>query len=268
MHLPKVQNKSQLERLLTIDSLKKESIYSMIGRMEVLLDFLDANPEYAPLTPFLKTYYFVTRASATKFLLYKHYFSSLRDYEALDVYFASLYFTPMLRFLMTGNTDAPWKTYFEYCMSGEDNHFLQIMLGINAHINSDLYKALVYLPYDHHNDFLLVNRILKEVSPSVIDLLAKDYDLIGIGGLYFKHFIEEEFKTTILKWRLKAWSNAHPPIPYHHGDIMNTVNTHTEQIGQTLIENFNNVYHLKKLPSSIKAINSAEIDLIKIFLQH
>src|SRR5437016_5673531 len=95
-------NTSELHRLLSIPNPKDETIFGVIGRMEVLLDLFERNEQYHSLLPFLKTYYYVTKASAEKYVQRRHFFWSLRDYETLDVYFASLYFKPLLAFLVEG----------------------------------------------------------------------------------------------------------------------------------------------------------------------
>lgn len=73
MKYPPVKNLNQLEKLLTIRDLSQESIYGVIGRMEVLIEYFN-QPGLLGFLSFLRTYYYVTRASAEKYLFYRHFF--------------------------------------------------------------------------------------------------------------------------------------------------------------------------------------------------
>ncbi len=261
MKLPSLKNKSQIQKLLTLDNPRQESIYGVIGRMEVLLDFFLGNPQLYTLVPFLKTYYFVTKKSADKYIFYKHYFWSLKDYETLDVYFASLYFEPLLAYLENREVPAPWKNYFAYCQKENGIPFLQIILGINAHINSDLYKSLIDLKYNHVGDFFLVNKILKEVAPDVIKFLALEKDLVGIGGMVFKDLIHAQFENTILKWRSDAWINARNTNKANSEKRYKEITENTEGIAKKLIEDFSSIYGFKNIPNAIREVNSLSVNL-------
>ena len=108
-------NKSQLQKLLTIEDPQKETVYGIVGRMEILLDFFQKNPSCHGFIPFLITYYYVTKAGAEKYLAKANYFHSVRNYEILDIHFASLYFHPLLLYLTEESYHSPWRTYFRYC---------------------------------------------------------------------------------------------------------------------------------------------------------
>jgi hypothetical protein len=262
MRLPSLKNKSQIEKLLLIEDPRKETIYGVVGRMEVLMDYFLGNPSLYPLVPFLKTYYFVTKKSADKYVFYKHYFYNLKDYETLDVYFASLYFEPLLRFLEKKEVAPPWQHYFDYCQKIGGIPFLQIILGINAHINSDLYKAIVDLKYSHVGDFFLVNKILKEVAPDVIKFLAMEKDLVGIGGLVFKDLIHAQFENTILKWRSDAWINSRRTTKANYASHYESISENTEKIAVKLTQDFASIYSFKNIPGAIREVNSLSVNLI------
>jgi len=209
MHGLVITNKSQLRELLTINHPDKETMYGIVGRMEVLIDFFAKEPAYHSLIPFLTTYFYVTKASIEKYTHYRHYFWNLRDHETLDIYFATLYFKPLLRFLLEGKCESPWKQYFLYCQKPDGIPIIQILLGVNAHINTDLYAAVVNLPYKHEHDYFLINDILQEVVPNVMKYLTYSrHDLFGLTGLTFKDFIINEFHSVIERWRSEAWAHA------------------------------------------------------------
>jgi len=224
--------------------------------MEVVLSLFESQTQYHHLIPFLKTYYLVTKATAEKYIFYKHYFANLKDIEILDVYFATLYFHPLLEYLEKGKSSRPWNQYFNYCSQLDSLPMLQILLGINAHINSDLYSSLVHLKYSHKDDFLLVNKILQEIAPKIILFLAKEHDLIGLSGLAFSDFMNEEFKEVIVRWRKDAWENAQNTTRENKEKLYKEVVNRTEIIAISLIQDFTSIYHLRNLPNSIRDINS------------
>lgn len=256
MRLPLVRSKTQLSRLLTIEDPFQETIYDVVGRMEVVLSLFESQVTYHHLIPFLKTYYLVTKATAEKYILYKHYFSNLKDIEILDVYFAMLYFHPLLEYLEKGKCSQPWYQYFNYCTQADSLPMLQILLGINAHINTDLYSSLVQLKYSHEADFLLINKILQEIAPKVILFLAKEHDLIGLGGLAFSDFMNSEFQEVIVRWRKDAWENAQNTTRVNQEKLYKEVVSRTEIIAISMIQDFTSIYHLRNLPDSIRDINS------------
>lgn len=250
-----------MQRLLTIEDPSQESIFGVIGRMEILLDYLSVTPGKENLIPFLKTYYWVTKRAAEKYVLYKHYFWSLKDYEALDVYFASLYFKPLLAYLEKKEVAKPWSSYFDYCQKKDGLPFLQILLGINAHINTDLYQSIMVLGYKNKNDFFLVNTVLREIVPDVIKLLAMEHDLVGISGLAFRDFINGEIRNTVIRWREEVWENAQETNIDLAAENYQNIAQNTDNLAKELIDSFTNIYHFHQMPVNIKKINQSSVKL-------
>lgn len=255
-------NKTQLQRLLDFPT-SHETIFGVVGRMKVLLDFLKSDPQYYGFVPFLQTYYYITKDAAQKYVARKHFFWSLHDYEQLDIYFAKLYFKPMLTFLEHGEMTSPWKQYFEYCQHPQGVPFLQMLLGINAHINCDLYKSLIDLEYKHQHDFFLVNDILLEVTPQVMQFLAvSHHDIIGVTGMVWKDFAVNQLQTVIERWRSEAWVHA-TLTPIHEKERYNErMVVETEHIGEKLIRDFIDIYHMKHLPQIISHITSSYVRMM------
>jgi hypothetical protein len=255
-------NKTQVHKILTIDDIHKETIYGVIGRMEVLLEYFEKNPKFHSLTPFLKTYYLVTKASSEKYIAYKHYFHNIRDHELLDIYFATLYFKPLLYYLQTGKALSPWKHYYSYCKKPDGLPFLQMLIGINVHINADLYASLVYLPYKHKNDFFLVNQILEEVLPAVLHFLAfSKHDVIGVSGLFLKGFILAEFHKVIERWRMEAWVNASKTNNINKAAYLRSITKSTEAISEQLIDELHHLYAINKISQAPSLINTLSVKL-------
>lgn len=263
MWLPFFKNKSQLHRLLIIDNPRKESIYSIVGRMEVLIDMFSKRHELRGLLPFLKTYYFVTRQAGEKYILYKEYFDHPKDYEILDIYFASLYFKPLYAYLEEHAYHKPWQHYFHYTTKSDALPILQILLGINAHINTDLYASLVHLKYDHTADYLRVNTILKEVMPDVLRLLAKEHDLVGLSGLMHGELIHTEFKTIIERWRLDAWQNAQRTTSANAQIYFRTIANNTEAVAEQLVKSADDLTHFKHVLTSVIKLHTLSVQVLE-----
>lgn len=236
-----------------------ESIFGIVGRMELLLDYFAQYKQYSSLIPFLNTYYIITKTVALR-LSEPRYFRNPAALQKLDVYFASLYFKPLAIYLNTGTAPEPWKTYFRYCSQAKGSAFLQMMLGINAHINGDLTKTVMDTKYKADKDYELINEILREKIPDVMSFLAfHEGDALGATALMFRQLVEKEFETVIVKWRSLAWDNAQSmrrrPLPYRG------IHNQTEQIAQQLIEIFKHRYEIKKLPHNFAELQALHIKI-------
>ncbi len=248
-----LQDNFSLRKLLVIDNLKDETIYTIIGRMEVLLKYFKENKKHNSLAPFLETYLLVTIAVAEKYNLKKSYFSEFKSIEKLDIYFASLYFSPVLNFIETGKSTKPWQSYFKYISDNNGIPFLQIILGINSHINADLFTSISKLKYSNEKDYFLVNDILMEVIPDVMKILIKRHDLLGFGSLVFKNFITNEFHMVIEKWRSDAWANHLVKTNPHY------IIENTEKLGEELTNTITDIYNQKN-PLGVMKINRLSVN--------
>lgn len=252
-------NHSQVKKLLIIENLEKETIYGIVGRMELLTDYFRTREQYRPLLPFLMTYYYVTKEVADTYITHKHFFTSTKELEKQDVYFASLYFTPLLEFLETGKTNKPWQTYFRYCKQPEGLPFLQLLLGINAHINGDLCQSISHLHYTYHKDFLLINDILIDVIPKVMQYLAfGHHDIFGTSGMVFKKFMVHKFHRIIKQWRLTAWENAQEK---NQKQATSYIAKKTEEIGKECIDLFSFTYMFEHPLQVVKVLQSLSVAL-------
>jgi hypothetical protein len=260
--LKALKNIEQLRVLLTISDDKTETIYGVMERMRMLLIIFEKEPKYRGLSPFLQTYYFVTREAAGRYEQKENSFSHTRDHELLDVYFASLYFKPLLAFLEKGECLSPWKSYFAYCQNPRGIPFLQVLLGINAHINTDLYSALVACEYKHKIDYDVMNDVLLEVMPKVMWFLAiKRRDFIGMGGIVMPSFMKYEFCLIIEKWRRDVWHNALATNEKNKKGYYAQISKETEEIGIALTKRFTDLYRLRGMITILSAINNLSVTL-------
>ena len=258
-HHSKMTNKN-LRNLLLIPDLKKETIFDVVGRMKVLLDFFTQSHKYKNFTPFLWIYYLITKTVAERSM--NGYFRNPRALERLDVCFAFLYFDPLLQFLENGRSPKPWKNYFQYCAGGSGTPFVQMLLGINSHINGDLLTAIITTQYKEKNDFQKINKILNDEIPAMIRFLAfHEHDIYAFGGMVFKQFVQREFKETIVNWRNIVWKN------YSGLNAKNIIRAkrqyfnQTEEIAGNIIDIFSEATRLLHIPSLVSKLNSLTIDL-------
>lgn len=237
---------------------EQETIYSIVGRMDTLIENFNQNPQYRHLLPFLETYYLVTRSVAEKGLD-QHYFEDKQALDALDIHFADLYFKPLLAFLTDSEKQKPWKTYFEHCLSPSSRPFVLMLLGINAHVNADLPCALADLNYRNKKDFLKINLILEKTIPSIMSYLAfHEHDLLGAGGVIFKHFMTREFHEIIVNWRAQAWKNAQKIRTERDRQKLFS---ETEKAAKKIVKLFDNLYNLTNMSRIIPELHKVKVKL-------
>ncbi|MDQ6985924.1 MAG: DUF5995 family protein [Candidatus Dojkabacteria bacterium] len=111
-----------------------ETVEDVVTKMNLLSRFFQSYSDLSGFIPFLETYKYVTG----EVYLSRETFNSFPQTENLDIFFANLYFKPIYSFLTEGKMPLPWRTYLEYCNNNFHNPFLQVLIGICVHINSDL----------------------------------------------------------------------------------------------------------------------------------
>lgn len=186
-----------------------ETMFGILGQMAILRELLRGEATYRPLLPFLEVYFRVTKSVVVVQLTNAHMFRSREALERLDVHFALLYFNALFAFLTTGNCLTPWRTYFEYCQKSKGSAFVQMLLGINAHINGDLAVALRTCSYEIEEDFLTINTLLQEqIRGMLLHLVRLHGDLISAGAFLASRTSTELFKDTIVQWREIAWTHG------------------------------------------------------------
>lgn len=197
-----------LQQILQFDP-TTEPVVGVLGRMEVLRVLFTTEAWYKPLLPFLEVYYRVTKAVVVGELTNRYAFQNRVALERLDVHFALLYFNALFAFLSAGNCPTPWRTYFDYCQKSTGSAFVQMLLGINSHINGDLAVALHACSYTVQEDFLIINLLLHEQMRATLAHLAWRYaDFISAGACVAARTSAELFKDTIVQWRENAWKQS------------------------------------------------------------
>lgn len=257
-----------LEKLLRPIEDDEISIVDVIGKMKGLLLFFQSDKKYCNFIPFLKVYLHVTEAVLKEYLKNQNYYKDFKHTEIVDVRFAELYFQPMKTYLLTGQKSMPWKTYFDYCEKKDGIAFVQILLGINAHINADLLKIVLNYPYTFKEDFFIVNEILIETIPSMMLDLVKDHkDMYGIGGLLFSPITRYEFNQTVVRWRKLVWDNAEAIKYASITDFKGGYMEQTEYLGIKIVEIFEKIQSFDHILTHIEKLNSLKVDLQSLMMQ-
>lgn len=197
---------ASIKQLLTFD-VKTEDIFSIQGRMRALNEYYKSNTDLAYLRDFLKVYSLVTEKVVDSRFGKEKFFTNVNQLNKLDVIFCKYYFDAVEDYIFKGTTRSPWVNSFR--ISSEHNApFVNVLLGINSHINGDLPICLYELNFANKGDYDKVNAILNAVIPNILSYLAFErMDFFGTFSLFAKKFIEEEFNTLIVNWRDNAFEN-------------------------------------------------------------
>jgi hypothetical protein len=246
----------RLRRALYIPDARNETAEGVVARMEILMDEFERTPSCAMLIPFLHTYLLITKAVVRERL----HFVYPRELETFDVSFAHHYFRPLEQFLFADKLVAPWSTYYQYCSRPDGSAFVQMLLGINAHINGDLGRTLFETSYRRRKDFLHINTILENEIPRVLRYLAFTHkDAISMGGLVWRQFIKREFTRVVVAWRQDAWSGARAMRTGRA--TSRQLMRGTEHIAEELIVTFEDLYRLRRVAKRVRDIEGLRLRL-------
>jgi hypothetical protein len=142
---------------------RSDSIEAVVSRLERVLDTLkegDANRH------FLSTYLRTTMAVQDAVLAGR--FADPEWVERLDVAFAQLYLDAIETYQAGGDPSGPWQVAFTAAgLDGSLPPLRHVLLGINAHINYDLPRALLEVMTDADFD-----------DPEVIAARKRDHEVI------------------------------------------------------------------------------------------
>lgn len=193
----------RLKDVLEIDD--SDSIEDVLRKMEHLREFLREN-NHSSLLPFLEAYIHITRD--VKKSSEEGKFNDPEALEELDKKFAELYFRPMRKYLIEGEKTSPWKNYFNYTEKSNSLPLMELLLGINSHINADLATALRETDYSQKEDFFKVNKILEENLAPILKYLAFEHqDVASLGVFGFRPFAWKGLEK-ITDWRTLTWKNV------------------------------------------------------------
>lgn len=217
------------------------SLVDVVAHMDELVTRWQNTSTDRGFLPFMYTYRAVTKEVIRRRDV--HMFKDPEQLERLDIIFANQFFRPYTEFLQVGVAPNPWRIYFEYCKNPNGDPILQMLLGINAHINGDLAVALVRADYQSQTDFMYVDMLLKKVIPQVLWYLGtKHRSFMSVVALAMPMVVSREFNETIVRWRESAWQSA--MLLRADATHIDAIRTRAEEIGSTLIELFRKKYRL------------------------
>ncbi|WP_414837245.1 DUF5995 family protein [Candidatus Nanosalina sp. VS9-1] len=188
---------------------RMETVDDVVEKMDQFEKFLDERG-LESFRPFLRAYRKITlkviQASE------KDVFDNPGKLEELDIRFAEPYFEAMEKYFLEGEKKQPWKEYLNYVERDDSRPVLELLLGINAHINADLGQAMKETDYSERQDFEEINRILLEaLIPVMADTAVqrKDFETLGFLGVQPVAFLGLK---KVVQWREQAWKNRNKDI--------------------------------------------------------
>lgn len=240
-----------------------KEIISVLGKMSFYRNVLTLNPKYKNCIPFIFTYEKVTINVITKYVENKNYYKSWYSMKKLDVLFAEKYFRPLKSFIQKRKIPSPWQNYFKICKTTKNYPpIFYLLIGINCHINSDLYECLCKLKYRHYEDFEKINSILEGLVDEILTHLAfEDKDIIAFGGLVFKQIAHEEFRKVIVNWRNKAWANYKNTNKENFKSNLEIIKKQTEDLTLEIKKIFDELYLPQNAINAITKLNSLKVTI-------
>lgn len=188
---------------------RPNNIEEVLAKMNDFEAFLKKE-EKESFLPFLRAYKIITEKVIEG--KDKGLFDNPEELEELDMFFAELYFNAMKTYFNKGEKETPWKTYLEYMERDDSRPLIELLLGINAHINADLAQTMQELGYDREKDFRKINIILLEsLNPVLLDTAFTRMDLEAFA-LYGAQPISNIGLRKITSWRQDAWSRKNEDI--------------------------------------------------------
>lgn len=200
-----------INKFLNTDTSSFTKISQVIKLMNDINLVFEKVIKYKNISCFLYTYLIVTKKVYETNLTDKTYFNNFSLLQKLDIKFAHEFFIALKMYLnndydLLKNT--AWNTYFNYIQRNDSIAIVNMLLGINAHINGDLAISLIKNGVNDFEDFLKINKILINVTPKILIYLIKNYhDLFSALALMFPLIANFEFKKTIVLWRSIAFEN-------------------------------------------------------------
>ena len=181
-----------------------ETVEDAVEKMDLFEQFLDERG-LESFRPFLRAYRKITLKVMENSV--NGVFNSSEELERLDVRFAELYFDAMEGYFLEGVKRQPWKNYLEYMERNDSRPVLELLLGINAHINADLAQALKETDYREKQDFKKINKILLEaLLPVIADTAVqrKDIETLSMIGAQPVPLLGLK---KVKRWRSQAWKH-------------------------------------------------------------
>lgn len=228
--------------------------------MATLLDYYEDSNDFHSLAPFMFVYHRVTSSVADHMIEDEDFFNRPDELERLDAEFAELYFSPLRDYIENDEMRQPWRVYFDYCMNEDSRPAIEMLLGINAHINADLLHALHMREYSNREDYQKINRILEKQIPASMRYLAKKHDLAGFFGLVDRKMAYREFQSLVVNWRENTWDNYQKIREDDFSDHRDNIYEQTERVAEEVVK-LEKDFNYLNLYSTIRRANRLEVKI-------
>ena len=187
--------------------------YSKISQIDEVLELMVkletnlAKLDLENLKEFNKTYRIIT--SDVKEKLGNGFFSNDKWMEKLDVVFAKFYFKALVDYIDDGNPPKAWQFAFDSIKKSNKPKYIYLLLGVNAHINSDLPIVVAKLfNKNRKGDFISINKILEGKIDLIIKELNGDSKLLRLMQGIFRPMYQDFVINMLISWREEAWEKA------------------------------------------------------------
>ncbi len=207
----------------SIASQRPKDLDESLVSMRKALDYYHERNDYRAI--FLRGYYIITvevHAAVNQLGDYQEQiFFDPRWIDALAGKFSSLYFRSLTTFERGPGAERAWKLAHKMAMQKTSTVALDLILGLNAHINYDLAYG-IYLNLKEHNDqsnhLLLprrkfdhdqVNNILVRCIPKISETLTRDYGGgIALVSRLMQNLDEMLTESGLKYYRERVWWNS------------------------------------------------------------
>jgi len=249
------------EKVLRLASLEENpSVHQIRGRMATLLDYYEDSNDFQSLASFMYVYHSVTSSVADHMIERDGFFDHPDELESLDAEFAELYFSPLRDFIREDKTPEPWETYFKYCSRDDSRPAVEMLLGINAHINADLLHALHIQDYRDREDYQRINEILEEQLQRAMIYLARKHDIAGVFGMVDRKMAYREFRNLVVRWREDTWKNYQKICEDEWEEHQEEIFKETESVGRKIVQ-LEEEFNYLNLYKTIRKANELEVKI-------
>jgi hypothetical protein len=182
----------------------KSTLLQLNERYKIII----STKKYSGLEPFLYAYILMTEKLIEENNKVKMLFKDPDKIVSLDATLANDYLEITDKVLNKESAQSPWSNYFNYCSNTDGSRILQLLLGVNTHINYSLVVENISQGKINHDDFFKMNDVLIAIIPQIHDYFLNT----GNPGFLkltkpFLWIIKPVIKQYILTFVKTAWKN-------------------------------------------------------------
>ena len=164
---------------------------------------------------------------------------------AEDALFADVYFANSRAWDQGRRVSPAWRTAFQMAASGEDSAAVDMVLGINAHVQNDMPFVVAALSTRTRNgvsrkpDHETGNSVLAAAYQAVVDEVERRYDpLVEASSSDLTTMDDFAYLEMVRGWREEVWRNAErllaAPNKVERGEVARQIEENAEEWAQNL----------------------------------